>query len=110
MGPCIKYYYFCINEIFNESENHDFELLTDSEIKIKKIPVKISREYNTLIKEISKLIHSAPEVFIRKVIEWQWYQVGNSLNAGYYYIIEDFCDVSKIKKALEDIFKKEDIE
>ena len=106
----LTYYYFCIDDIFNDSENKACDSLNEAEITNKNILVEISQKYHTVIKEISEEIHYAPEVFIRKAIQWQWNIIGDHLEAGYYYIIEDFCDVSKIKKTLEDIFEKKDNE
>ncbi len=104
----LPYYYFCFDEIFNNSENNTCDSLNKAEMKIKNISVKIGHKYHTVIKEISEEIHYTPEVFIRKAIQWQWNIIGDDLVAGDYYIIEDFCNISKIKKFLKDLFEKKE--
>lgn len=105
----LTYYYFCVDEIFNNAEKKNCYSLNEAELKTKSIPIKVNQKFHSIIKEISKEIHYKPEIFIKKAVECQWNEISNNLEAGYYYIIKDFCNISRIKKILEEVFKKEDI-
>ncbi len=41
-----------------------------------------------------------------KAIKCQWKYIQSDIDAGYYYIIDDFCNISKIKQALEKVVKQ----
>lgn len=45
--------------------------------------------------------------FIESIKKCQWEHLKSDIEAGgYYYIIDDFCNVPKIKKALERVVKQ----
>ena len=52
------------------------------------------------------MIYHKPEDFISKAIKCQWEHIESDIEAGYYYIIDDFCNVPKIRKALENVVKQ----
>ena len=102
----LNFYYFCVNAIFSENKNSDFESHTKSEMKTQNITVKITEEYDIVIKEIYEEVYYKPELFIMKAIKYQWEYIQSDIDAGYYYIIDDFCNISKIKQALEKVVKQ----
>ncbi|MFX1570409.1 MAG: hypothetical protein ACFFCV_18765 [Promethearchaeota archaeon] len=110
----ISFLHFGIDEIFNDDDEYDDDLegeLPDTpEIKTKNISVEISRKINTTIKRICEEIHNIPELFISKAIELQFANIGDRIYAGYYSDIEYFCNIPKIKQALEDFFKSDTTE
>ena len=100
------FYYFCIDDIFSENNSSDCKTPNKLEMNTQNITVKITEEYNTVIKEICEVIYHKPELFISKAIKCQWERVESDVDAGYYYIIDDFCNVPKIKQALEKVLKQ----
>ena len=102
----LSFYYFCFNAIFSENKNSDFESPIKSEMKTQNITVKITEEYDIVIKEICEEVYYKPELFISKAIKCQWERIQSDIDAGYYYIIDDFCNVSKIKQALEKVVEQ----
>ena len=102
----LSFYYFCVNAIFSENKNSDFESLSKSEMKTQNITVKITEEFHTVIKEICEEVYYKPELFIMKAIKCQWKYIQSDIDAGYYYIIDDFCNISNIKQALEKVVKQ----
>ncbi len=100
------FYYFCVDVIFSENNNSDYNSPNKSEMNIQNINVKITEEFDDVIKEICEAIHYKPDIFISKAIKCQWEQIQGDIEAGYYYIIDDFCNISKIKQALEKVVKQ----
>jgi len=100
------FYYLCVDEIFSEDNDSDYESSGKSEIKTQNISVKITEEYDTVIKEICEKMYYKPELFVSKAIQRQWANIKSNIDAGWYYIIDDFCNVSKIKQALEKVLKQ----
>ena len=100
------FYYFCIDDIFSENSNSECKTPIEPEINTQNIAVKISEEYNAAIKKICEKIYHKPEDFINKAIKCQWECIKSDVDAGYYHIIDDFCNIPKIKKALEKVVKK----
>jgi hypothetical protein len=45
--------------------------------------------------------------FIRKAIQYEWGKLDDTLEAGYYDIIEEFCNISRRKKIFKDLFEWE---
>ena len=101
----LSFYYFNIDEIFADNEVKDSESCSDSGIKIKKISIKVNPEINTVIKTICEEIHYKPALFIQKAIQCQWNMIGADIEAGHYYIIDDFCNIPRIKQALKNSLK-----
>ena len=52
------------------------------------------------------MIHYKHELFVSKAVKCQWERIQSDIDAGYYYIIDDFCNVSLIKRALEKVIKQ----
>ncbi|MFW9873642.1 MAG: hypothetical protein ACFFG0_11095, partial [Candidatus Thorarchaeota archaeon] len=102
----LTFYYFCVDTIFSEKNNSDHMNPLKSEMKTKTIIVKITEEFDTVIREICKEIYHKPEVFIHKAIKCQWEHLKSDIEGGYYYIIDDFCNVSKIKHSIEKVVKQ----
>ena len=102
----LSFYYFCIDTIFSENENSDYESPTKSEMKTQDITVKITEENDTVIKEICEEIYYKPDLFINKAIQCQGERIKSDIDAGWYYIIDDFCNISRIKQALEEVLKE----
>ncbi|MEE9377479.1 MAG: hypothetical protein V3V33_05540 [Candidatus Lokiarchaeia archaeon] len=100
------FYYFCVDDIFSENNNSDYKSPHKSEMNTQNITVKIFEEYNAVIKEICEEIYHKPELFISKAIRCQWERIQSDIDAGYYYIIDDFCNISRIKQALEEVLKE----
>lgn len=100
------FYYFCVDDIFSENNNSDCKTPNKSEYNTQNITVKITEELNTVIKEICEVIYYKPETFISKAIKCQWELIKSDVEAGYYYIIDEFCNISRIKKALEEVLKE----
>lgn len=99
-------YYLCVDEIFSENNDPDYESSDKSKIKTQNIYVKITEEYDTVIKEICEKMYYKPELFISKAIQRQWENIKSNIDAGWYYIIDDFCNISKIKQTLEKFLKR----
>lgn len=99
------FYYLGLDEIFCNDESKDNEELNNSEMKTKIISVKISQEISIEIEKICEEIHYSPNEFIKEAIQCQWDWIGAGLDAGYYDIIDDFCNIPRIKQALEKILK-----
>ena len=102
----LTFYYFCVDSIFSENSNSDDIPPNKAEVKTVNIIVKITEEFDTVIKEICEAIYHKPELFISKAIKCQWERIKSDIDAGYYYIIDDFCNVSRIKQALEKVLKQ----
>jgi len=100
------FYYFCVDDIFSENNNSGCKTPNKSEMNTQNIIVKITEEYDTVIKEICEEIYHKPKDFISKAIKCQWECIKIDIEAGYYYIIDDFYNVSRIKKALEKVVKQ----
>ena len=101
----LSFYYFCVDAIFSENKNSDYESPSKSEMKTQDITVKITEEYDSVIKEICEEIYYKPELFISKAIQCQWERIKSDIDAGWYYIIDDFCNISRIKHTLEEVLK-----
>lgn len=102
----LTFYYFCIDDIFSENNNSDYRTPNNSELNTQNLTVKINGDYSSVIEEICEEIYYKPEIFIYKAIKCQLELIKSDVDAGYYYIINDFCNVSRIKKALEKVVKK----
>ena len=100
------FYYFCINDIFSENSNSECKTLNKPEMNTQNITVKITEEYDAVIKKICEEIYHKPELFISKAIKCQWERIESDVDTGYYYIIDAFCNVPKIKHALEKVLKE----
>ena len=100
------FYYFCVDAIFSENNSSSYKSPCNQEANTQNITVKITEEYDTVIKEICEVIYYKPEMFVSKAIRCQWERIQSDIDAGYYYIIDDFCNVSKIKQALEEALKE----
>lgn len=102
----LTFYYFCVDSIFSENSNSDDIPPNKAEVRTVNIIVKITEEFDTVIKEICEAIYHKPELFISKAIKCQWERIKSDIDAGYYYIIDDFCNASRIKQALEKVLKQ----
>ena len=74
-------------------------------MKTKIISVKLSKELSVEIENICEEINYIPSKFIKDAIQCQWEGIGDGLEAGYYGIIEEFCNIPRIKQSLEKILK-----
>lgn len=81
------FYYFCFNDIFSENSNSDCKTPNKSEGNTQNIIVKITEEFDTVIKEICEVIHYKPELFVSKAIKCQWECIESDVDAGYYFIL-----------------------
>ena len=102
----LSFYYFCVDEIFFCNKNLSDESPDKSDLKIKKILFNTSSEISIVIRIICEEIHCEPETFIMKAIQHQWELIGADIEAGYYYIIDDFCNIPRIKQTLEKLLKE----
>ncbi|MFW9877783.1 MAG: hypothetical protein ACFFG0_32270 [Candidatus Thorarchaeota archaeon] len=100
------FYYFCVDAIFSEDNNSDYKSPNKSEINTQNITVKFTEEYDTVIKEICEVIHYKHELFVSKAVKCQWERIQSDIDAGYYYIIDDFFNVPRIKQELEKVIKQ----
>lgn len=100
------FYYFCIHTIFSEKKNSECKSPSKSDMKTQYITVKIPEEYDTVIKEICDVIYHKPELFISKAIQCQWERIKSDIDAGWYYVIDDFCDIVRINHVLEELLKQ----
>lgn len=99
------FYYLELDKIFCNDKPEDNEELNNSEMKIKIISVKISQEISVELEKICEEIHYNPNEFIKEAIQCQWDLIGAGLEGGYYGIIEEFCNIPRIKQALEKLLK-----
>ncbi|MEE9379515.1 MAG: hypothetical protein V3V33_15935 [Candidatus Lokiarchaeia archaeon] len=100
------FYYFCTDAIFSENKNSDYNSPNKTEMKTQNITVKITEEHNTAVKEICKVIYYKPKKFINKAIKCQWERIKSDIDAGWYNIINNFCDLPRIKHSLEKVMKE----
>ncbi len=80
----LTFYYFCTDPIFSENSNSDYKSPNKSEMNIQNITVKITEEYNAVIKEICEEIYHKPELFISKAIICQWERIQSDIDAGWF--------------------------
>lgn len=101
----LSFYYFCVDEIFSDNEISNCESNNELDIQTKNFSIKLNSEINVVVKIICEEIHYKPEEFIKKAIQYQWESIGNDIEACYYYIIDDFCNIPRIKNKLEKALK-----
>lgn len=103
----LSFYYYCIGEIFYDNESLGEGSSSKSELKPKNISVKISQELDIVIEILCEEIHCSPKLFISKAIRCQWENIRNNIDAGWYDIIDYFCNIPRIKQTLEKFFKSD---
>ncbi len=101
----LSFYYFCIDEIFSDNEVSNCESNSELDIQTKNLSIKLNPEISVVVKIICEEIHYKPEEFIKKAIQYQWESIGNDIEAGYYYIINDFSNITRINQTLEKALK-----
>ena len=99
------FYHLELDKIFCNNNSKDKKDSSNSEMKTKIISVKLCKEISVEIENISEEINYIPSEFIKDAIQYQWGVIGDALEAGYYGIIEEFCDIPRIKQSFEKILK-----
>jgi len=97
----LYFYYLELDKIFCNNKKENKEDSNNSEMKTKIISVKISVEIEKICEEINYI----PSEFIKEAIQCQWDWIGDGIERGYYEIIDEFCNIPRIKQALEKILK-----
>ena len=99
------FYHLELDKVFCNDNSNDNKNLNNSEMRTKTISVKIRKEISVEIDKICEEISYIPSEFIKDMIQYQWEEIGNGLEGGYYGIIEEFCNIPRIKQSLEKILK-----